>query len=239
MNNADRVSMQNIENNLNNIRRSIQVEANRYSRQLDEIKLLAVSKKQSTDAILSCIQAGQFAFGENYVQEGIEKIQFFNQHYPNLKIDWHFIGDLQSNKTQLVANHFSWVQTINRLKIAKRLNEQRQEMSQPLNVLIQVNISQEESKSGISESELFDLAHEIQLLPNLTLRGVMAIPRADQDKNRQFDECLKLKCLFDELKSHFKRIDTLSMGMSNDMDMAIKAGSTMVRIGTAIFGERQ
>jgi len=190
------------------------------------------------EAILEAAQAGQRAFGENYVQEGCDKVQFFAEHHPELDLEWHFIGPLQSNKTRLIAEHFDWMHTIDRAKIAQRLSEQRPAHLPPLQVLIQVNTSGEASKSGISENDLFTLAELISGLPNLTLRGLMSIPENVPDYPSQLAAFRQLAALKDRLAEKYDGIDTLSMGMSGDMEAAIEAGSTIVRIGTAIFGQR-
>lgn len=222
-----------ISQNLSQIQQRIQHIAHQCQR--SDIRLLAVSKTKPVQAIEEAIQAGQKAFGENYVQEGVEKINYFKE---NEEIEWHFIGPLQSNKTRLVAEHFDWIQTVDRLKIAERLNEQRPEGKAPLNVLIQINISDESSKSGIALEEMLELAHKIASLPNLRLRGLMAIPKPESDPEQQKIAFRKMEQLFHRLQQAFSDIDTLSMGMSDDMQSAIECGSTMVRIGTAIFGER-
>lgn len=203
-----------------------------------KVKLLAVSKTKPCSAILQAYQVGQTAFGENYVQEGIEKIQWFRQQH--IDLEWHFIGGLQSNKTRLVAEYFDWVQTIDRFKIAERLNAQRPAQFSPLNILIQINISDENSKSGIAPNELFKLAEQIIQLPNLTLRGLMAIPAPTKELSQQQETFQQMKSLFTQLQQHYPQhpIDTLSIGMSDDMQVAINCGSTMVRVGTAIFGSR-
>ncbi|GAA0789328.1 YggS family pyridoxal phosphate enzyme [Shewanella aestuarii] len=202
----------------------------------DEIKLLAVSKTKPNSDIIEAYQAGQRLFGENYVQEGEQKISELSAKYPD--IEWHFIGPLQSNKTKIVAQHFDWMHTLSRLKIAQRLNEQRPDHQSPLQVCIQVNISQEDTKSGIDADEVMALATQINQMPKLTLRGVMAIPTATDDIQVQQDEFSKLQRIYQNLQQHFENIDTLSMGMSGDLDVAIANGSTMVRIGSAIFGDR-
>lgn len=222
-----------ISQNLATLRQQIQDYA--YQAKRSDVKLLAVSKTKPTAAIQAAIDAGQRAFGENYVQEGVEKVQFF-ANQPDL--EWHFIGALQSNKTRVAAEHFDWVQTIDRLKIAERLNEQRPAELAPLNVLIQINISDEQSKSGISPAELMPLAHAISTLPRLKLRGLMAIPQPESVPERQKIALNAMYALFQQLQTEFDGIDTLSMGMSDDMQAAIECGSTMVRIGTAIFGAR-
>ncbi|GHD94481.1 YggS family pyridoxal phosphate enzyme [Pseudocitrobacter faecalis] len=181
--------------------------------------------------------AGQRAFGENYVQEGVEKIRFF-QDKGITDLQWHFIGPLQSNKSRLVAEHFDWCHTVDRLKIATRLSEQRPAHLPPLNVLIQVNISDEQSKSGIEPEAVDALAAEVSALPNLCLRGLMAIPAPETEYDKQFAVAQQMAVAFARLKTHYPTVDTLSLGMSDDMEAAIAAGSTMVRIGTAIFGAR-
>lgn len=212
-----------------------QIESLSAEFQRENVRLLAVSKTKPVSAIEEAIQAGQKAFGENYVQEGVEKIAYFNQQ---ADLEWHFIGPLQSNKTKLVAAHFDWIQTVDRLKIAQRLSEQRPADKAPLNVLIQINISDEASKSGIAPEEMLPLAKEIALLPNLKLRGLMAIPKPEHEPAQQKIALGKMQQLFNRLQTEFEGIDTLSMGMSDDMAAAIECGSTMVRIGTAVFGAR-
>ncbi|MCT8829199.1 YggS family pyridoxal phosphate-dependent enzyme [Glaesserella parasuis] len=224
-----------ISQNLAIISQQIQQCCQQANRPEQSVKLLAVSKTKPISAIAEAIEAGQRAFGENYVQEGIEKIQHFAE---NDTLEWHFIGLLQSNKTRVVAEHFDWVQTIDRLKIAQRLSEQRPEHLPVLNVLIQINISDEASKSGISAKEMLELATQISQLPRLKLRGLMAIPKPESEPEQQKIALAQMNELFLQLQSQFEGIDTLSMGMSDDMPSAIECGSTMVRIGTAIFGAR-
>lgn len=222
-----------ISQNLAQIQQQIESLSAQFQR--ENVRLLAVSKTKPVSAIEEAIQAGQKAFGENYVQEGVEKIAYFNQQ---ADLEWHFIGPLQSNKTKLVAAHFDWIQTVDRLKIAQRLSEQRPAGKAPLNVLIQINISDEASKSGIAPEEMLPLAKEIALLPNLKLRGLMAIPKPEHEPAQQKIALGKMQQLFNRLQIEFEGIDTLSMGMSDDMAAAIECGSTMVRIGTAVFGAR-
>ena len=222
-----------ISQNLAQIQQQIESLSAQFQR--ENVRLLAVSKTKPVSAIEEAIQAGQKAFGENYVQEGVEKIAYFNQQ---ADLEWHFIGPLQSNKTKLVAAHFDWIQTVDRLKIAQRLSEQRPAGKAPLNVLIQINISDEASKSGIAPEEMLTLAKEIALLPNLKLRGLMAIPKPEHEPAQQKIALGKMQQLFNRLQTEFEGIDTLSMGMSDDMAAAIECGSTMVRIGTAVFGAR-
>ncbi len=227
-----------IKNNLITIHQQIKQYCLQVQRPESAVKLLAVSKTKPVEAILAAYHAGQTAFGENYVQEGIEKIQYFERQ--NIQLEWHFIGSLQSNKTKLVAEHFDWMQTLDRLKTAERLNQQRPLHKAPLNVLIQINISNEDSKGGISAEEMSDFAKQLKNLPHLRLRGLMAIPAATDNEQEQMQVFRQMELLFRRLQQEFPadQIDTLSMGMSDDMASAIKCGSTMVRIGTAIFGKR-
>jgi pyridoxal phosphate enzyme (YggS family) len=184
---------------------------------------------------------GQREFGENYVQEGVEKIQEINKLNPHLELIWHFIGHLQSNKTKVVAQHFDWVQTIDRIQIAQRLNDQRPHDLGPLQVCIQVNIDAGATKSGVAPESALELAEQISSLPMLELRGIMSIPDAKDDVEAELNDHRRAKALFDHIKSKniSKRFDTLSMGMSGDLQAAIQAGSTMVRVGTALFGARK
>ncbi len=222
-----------ISENLSRIQQQIKQISAEYQR--ENVRLLAVSKTKPVQAIEEAIRAGQCAFGENYVQEGVEKIAYFSG---NKSLEWHFIGPLQSNKSRLVAEYFDWIQTVDRFKIAERLNDQRPEHLLPLNVLIQINISDESSKSGIQPEEMFSLAEKISQFPRLKLRGLMAIPKPESEPEQQKIALRKMKDLFNRLQQRFESVDTLSMGMSDDMASAIECGSTMVRIGTAIFGER-
>ena len=192
------------------------------------VTLLAVSKTQSAERIREAVAAGQKAFGENYVQEAVQKMEVLPA------LEWHLIGPLQSNKTRLAAERFAWVHTVASEKIARRLSEQRPAALPPLNVLIQVNVSGEASKSGVEPDEVESLARVVATLPRLRLRGLMAIPEPGADRSRY----ASVKDVFDKLKREF-RFDTLSMGMSDDLELALAEGSTMVRIGTAIFGPRK
>ncbi|QYJ94892.1 YggS family pyridoxal phosphate-dependent enzyme [Shewanella spartinae] len=210
--------------------------AQNSSRDNREIQLLAVSKTKPIDQIVAAYDAGQRLFGENYVQEGEEKINALRESHGD--IEWHFIGPLQSNKTKSIAEHFDWMHTLSREKIAKRLSEQRPSHLAPLQVCIQVNVSQEQSKSGVNPDEVAHLAEIIASLPRLTLRGLMAIPTATDDVALQQAEFSQMQALFEALKQQHPSLDTLSMGMSQDLEQAIAAGSTMVRIGSAIFGAR-
>jgi pyridoxal phosphate enzyme (YggS family) len=203
------------------------------------ITVVAVGKNFPAEAILALARCGQRHFGENYVQEALAKIGVVRAAAPELRLVWHFIGPIQSNKTRQIAEHFDWVQSVERLKIAQRLSEQRPEHLPPLNVLLQVNISGEASKSGVDPAELPALAHAVATLPRLRLRGLMAIPEPEQDPGRQRLPLAAMKRLFDTQRAAgFADWDTLSMGMSADLEAAIEQGATMVRVGTALFGER-
>jgi len=206
---------------------------NRANRQ-DHINLVAVSKAQDAGKLREAYQAGQTIFGENYVQEAIVEQSLLN----DCNIEWHFIGPIQSNKTQLIAQHFSWVQSVDRLKIAQRLSKARDSSLPPLNICIQLNSSNESSKSGIQTQELIDLATEIVQLPNLTLRGLMAIPAPTSNVVKQHQQFKAVKEAFIALQQNGFNIDTLSIGMSDDYMAAIEEGATIVRIGSAIFGAR-
>ncbi len=229
--------MNDIAHNLAQVRDKISAAATRCGRASEEVTLLAVSKTKPASAIAEAIDAGQHMFGENYVQEGVEKIRHFREK-GTADLQWHFIGPLQSNKSRLVAEHFDWCHTVDRLRIASRLSEQRPAEMPPLNVLIQINISDENSKSGIALEALDQLADEVAALPGLKLRGLMAIPAPESDYDRQFAVARQMAVAFEALKTRFPTVDTLSLGMTDDMAAAIAAGSTMVRIGTAIFGAR-
>ncbi len=209
--------------------------AHKAQRNSNDITLLAVSKTKPATDIMAAYEQGQRQFGESYVQEAVDKIAQLDTFSD---IVWHFIGPIQSNKSALVAANFAWVQSVDRLKIAKRLNSQRPETMPPLNVLIQVNISEEEAKSGCHLNEINELAQYIDQCAHLQLRGLMAIPAKSDDANTQIQYFEQLQTCFDKLQTQYPHIDTLSMGMSNDVEAAIAAGSTMVRIGTDIFGTR-
>lgn len=200
--------------------------------------LLPVSKTFGIEALREAVGCGMHSFGENYVQEGIEKIRWFKENEPNLDLTWHFIGKLQSNKTRSVAEHFDWVQTVDRLKIAERLSEQRPAELGPLNVLIEVHISDEDSKGGCEPMDVPALAQAVTTLPNLKLRGLMAIPAPSDTEERKKAPLREMFSLYTQLRDMGFDIDTLSMGMSSDMKEAVECGSTMVRVGSAIFGPR-
>ena len=228
--------MTDISQHLAQIQQRIIAAAEAVNRDPVEITLLAISKTRPIEDIVAAIAAGQRDFGENYLQDALAKIALLENDYPNL--EWHFIGAIQSNKTKEIASHFSWVHTLERLKIAKRLNDQRPENLPPIQVCIQVNISGEESKAGISAEQVMALATEIAELPNLKLRGLMAIPAATTELTVQRHAFATLRMLYEKLNKQGFTLDTLSMGMSNDLEAAIAEGSTLVRIGTAIFGAR-
>lgn len=202
------------------------------------VSLLAVSKTFPAQAVLEAMAAGQRAFGENYLQEALDKMQEVARLQPGTAVEWHFIGPIQSNKTRPIAAHFDWVHTVERLKIAQRLSEQRPPERGPLDICLQVNISGEASKSGASEAELPELARQVAQLPNLRLRGLMAIPEASSDPAQQRAAFARLRGLLESLRAHGLPLDTLSMGMSGDLPAAIAEGATIVRIGSAIFGAR-
>ena len=198
------------------------------------VTLCAVSKAQPATAIRAAYDAGQTVFGENYLQEALQK----QAELEDCAIAWHFIGPIQSNKTQPIARHFDWVHSVDRLKIAQRLSDARPSDLPPLNICLQVNISEEASKSGASGQELLELALNIKQLPHLQLRGLMAIPAPCSNFEQQRDQFRQVRALFDHLNSHGLQLDTLSIGMSGDFAAAIAEGATLVRIGTAIFGAR-
>lgn len=209
-----------------------------YGRPASSVRLLAVSKTFGTDAIIEAARCGQRAFGENYLQEALDKIVFLKQSVPEFALEWHFIGPIQSNKTKPIAEHFDWVHSVDREKIAHRLSEQRPPDYPDLNICLQVNISGEDSKSGASPDEVLALAGRISGLPKIRLRGLMAVPAPATDFVVQRAAFQRLRALQDQLIVRGIPLDTLSMGMSSDMHAAIAEGSTMVRIGTGIFGSR-
>lgn len=230
--------MTSIKQNINQITLQIENSVKKCARHPNSVQLLAVSKTKPIKLLEQAMAVGQRAFGENYVQEGVEKVQYFQSNHADIALEWHFIGPIQSNKTRPIAEHFDWVHSVDRLKIAQRLNEQRPNNLGELNVLIQVNISSEESKSGTTSEEVMELAAAINEMPNLTLRGLMSIPANVSNYDEQLAAFTQLASIQNQLRAQYPQVDTLSMGMSGDMDAAIEAGSTMVRIGTAIFGTR-
>lgn len=225
--------MTTISNRLQDILATIQL-AQASSQFAQSVKLVAVSKAQQASAIREAYQAGQTIFGENYLQEALDK----QAQLTDLNIEWHFIGPIQSNKTQLISQNFSWVHSVDRLKIAQRLNEARPTDLPPLQVCIQVNISNEDTKSGVLPEDLTALAAEIQKLPKLKLRGLMAIPAPTHDINQQIAQFKRVRQCYDALLEKGFALDTLSIGMSEDYPVAIAQGATFVRIGSALFGAR-
>lgn len=207
-------------------------------RTVDSVVLVAVGKTFPAEAIAAAARGGARHFGESYVQEALEKIAQVRALVPGLELQWHFIGPIQSNKTRAIAETFDWVQSVDRMKIAQRLSEQRPAARGPLNVLLQVNISGEATKSGVPPDEAAALASAIAALPRLRLRGLMAIPEPEADPARRRVPFARMRELFGELRARGLALDTLSMGMSDDFEAAIAEGSTMVRIGSAIFGRR-
>jgi pyridoxal phosphate enzyme (YggS family) len=230
--------MTTIEDNLQQVHRQMAAACAQAGRDVNAVTLLAVSKTFGPDAVDQALAAGQRAFGENYIQEGVEKIQALRASHPGAAIEWHCIGPIQSNKTRLVAAHFDWVQSVDRLKIAQRLSEQRPPELPPLQVCLQVNVDGGPTKSGVSPAELPSLAEAVAQLPHLKLRGLMCIPEPADGFEAQRAVFLQAKALFDRLNIQGLGLDTLSMGMSDDLDAAIAAGSTLVRVGRAIFGSR-
>lgn len=227
-----------ISDNMQAVEQAIQAAAQAAGRPRDAVHLLAVSKTFPFDAVLDAMQTGQRAFGENYLQEGVDKIAAVAAAAPNVALEWHFIGPIQSNKTRPIAENFAWVHAIDRLKIAQRLSEQRPANLPPLNVCLQVNISGEASKSGVAPEKLAELAHAVAALPHLRLRGLMAIPEPESDAAKQHLPFARVRVLYEQLQADGLALDTLSMGMSGDLAAAVAEGATIVRIGTAIFGKR-
>ena len=223
-----------IASNLQAVNEVIAQAVSMAQRSRDEVMLLAVSKTFPAAVVRAAYQAGQRAFGESYLQEALDKIEALS----DLPLQWHFIGPIQSNKTRAIAEHFSWVHSVDRLKIAERLSEQRPANLPPLNVCIQVNVSGEASKGGVAPEGLAQLAQAVAKLPGLTLRGLMAIPAPVYNEEEQRRPFARLRELKRQLETQGLTLDTLSMGMSDDMEAAVRQGATIVRIGTAIFGKR-
>ncbi len=230
--------MSTIEQNLQAVRESIAQAAADAQRAPADVTLLAVSKTFGADAVLAAMRAGQAAFGENYLQEALDKIALVTEAAPQHVPAWHFIGPIQSNKTRPIAEHFDWVHTVEREKIAVRLSEQRPAGLPDLNICLQVNISGEASKSGVTPADLPALARAVAQLPRLRLRGLMAIPEPETDVNLQRAAFAQLRVLYQQLKADGLALDTLSMGMSADLRAAVLEGATIVRVGSAIFGSR-
>ncbi|MDH5601432.1 MAG: YggS family pyridoxal phosphate-dependent enzyme [Gammaproteobacteria bacterium] len=227
-------SQNTITKNINSIRKQIAEAERKYARQPGSVQLLAVSKTRPIEDIQAAFSVNQLHFGENYLQDALPKIEAMTDP----SVTWHFIGPIQSNKTRQIAENFDWVHGVDRLKIAQRLSEQRDPSIKPLNICIQINTSNEESKSGLSVENTLELAKNIHMLPNIRLRGLMTIPAASADFEQQRKPFRLLRELKEEIQIQGIELDTLSMGMSGDMEAAIAEGSTMVRIGTAIFGQR-
>lgn len=226
--------MSQIANKIKNIHDQISAAAESCNRNPESIHLLAVSKTKPVAAIREAFNAGQRRFGENYVQEAVEKIA----QLADLAIEWHYIGSIQSNKTRLIAEYFDWAHGVASLKHAQRLSAQRPDFLPPLNICLQINISGEASKSGIAPGDAESLARQICTLPRIKLRGLMVLPAPNADPKKQAFVFAEVKALYDQLNHAGIALDTLSMGMSNDMQAAIQNGATIVRIGTAIFGAR-
>jgi PLP dependent protein len=226
--------MSRIAENLADISQRIHTAAIAAGRKTDSVGILAVSKTHSVDKIREAYAAGLTSFGESYVQEAIQKIIALQ----DLPLEWYFIGPIQSNKTRTIAEHFQWVLSIDRLKIARRLNEQRPQQLPPLNICVQVNVSRESSKSGIVQQALHEFVEQLVNLPRLKLRGLMAIPLKTTEEITQRAMFNELRRMFDDLNQHGYQLDTLSMGMTADLEAAVKEGSNLLRIGTGIFGAR-
>lgn len=235
---SDTASSKVLRDNLHAVQARIAAACAASARSANSVQLLAVSKTFSADDVRQVAACGQRDFGENYIQEGMDKITALQDIQPGLV--WHCIGPMQSNKTKLVAEHFDWAHTVDRLKIAQRLSDQRPAHLAPLNVCLQVNIDGGETKSGIAPADVLALAAEVAKLPRLVLRGLMTIPDPLEGFDAQVAVHAKARALFDEVKAalNLSHFDTLSMGMTGDLEAAVQAGSTMVRVGTAIFGWR-
>ena len=223
-----------IADNIARVRAQIEAACQAAGRESSSVHLLAVSKTWGADAVRQAHAAGQTAFGENYIQEAVDKITALR----DLPLEWHCIGPIQSNKTRLVAEHFDWVHSVDRLKIAQRLSEQRPAELPPLQVCIQVNVDGGDNKSGVSPEELPALAQAVNALPRMRLRGIMTIPEPAETEAQMRAVHAQAKALYEALRQQGLPLDTLSMGMSADMAAAIAEGSTLVRVGTAIFGQR-
>jgi len=227
--------MSSIAQSLEEIRNRVTLLERRYDRTPGDVRVLAVSKTKPPEAVRAALEAGQREFGENHVQDALNKLDALER----LDLVWHFIGPVQSNKTRVVAARFDWVHSIDRAKIARRLNEQRPEGLTPLNVCIQVNVSGESTKSGVNPDRVEELAQAVSELPRLRLRGLMTLPRPCDDIEEQRRPFAALHRTLEALNTRGFTLDTLSMGMTNDMEAAIAEGATIVRIGTAIFGARE
>jgi len=231
-NDADRTAA--IQANIERVRRRIAEAEARYGREAGSASLLAVSKTRPASDILAAVRGGQTRFGESYLQEAQDKVTALAEY----NLEWHFIGPIQSNKTRPIAEHFHWVHSVERLKIARRLSEQRPDTLPPLNLCLQVNIDGEASKSGCRLDELVQLAAEVATLPGLQLRGLMAVPRPREGLEAQRAPFRALRQAMEALQAEGHALDTLSMGMSGDLEAAVAEGATLVRIGSDIFGAR-
>lgn len=225
--------MKNITERLNQLGSRLRALENQYQRTPYSVRILAVSKTWPVTDIRAAFAAGQKAFGENYLQEAVEKITMLAGH----DIEWHFIGPVQSNKTRILAGHFHWCHSVDRIKIARRLSD-ASDPSQPLNICVQINTSGEDTKSGIHEDEAQDLCDQIAMLPGLRLRGLMTMPATATDLESQRQPFRRLRLLLEQLNASGHALDTLSMGTSRDIEAAVAEGATIIRIGTAIFGSR-
>jgi hypothetical protein len=227
-----------IRENLQAVRQRMSEAADNAQRDPCSVVLLAVSKTFDADTVIDAAGSGQLAFGENYLQEALDKMATIRAARPDLQLEWHFIGPIQSNKTRPIAEHFDWVHSVDREKIAQRLSDQRPVDMPPLNICLQVNISGEASKSGVMPGDAIAVAKAIAALPRIRLRGLMAIPEPEENPVQQRMPFRQMHDLFNRMRADGLPLDTLSMGMSDDMDAAIAEGATIVRIGSAIFGNR-
>ena len=227
--------MNEIQKNVIELKNKILELESKSSRAADSVTLMAVSKTHSTQKIREAYSCGHKDFGENYLQESIQKIN----ELKDLDITWHFIGKIQSNKSKQIAENFSWAHSIDKISTLKKINEYRKILKNNLNVCIQINVDQEATKSGICENEVEQFINEAQKLEKINVRGLMAIPKHNDDYNIQYKTFMRIKNIFDTLVNKGYKLDTLSIGMSSDFHAAIAAGSTIVRIGTSIFGERK
>ena len=228
------MKMNDLGNNYRSVVERIRAAEKNSRRKSGSVELIAVGKLHTAEAIYQLAEFGQKAFAENFVQEAI----FKQQQLSDVDIEWHFIGSIQSNKTRDIANHFSWVHSVDRFKIARRLSDQRAKILSPLNICLQVNLQREESKSGVSRAQLLSLLEQMQDLPRITVRGLMIVPKPVSDPSQQREVFGQLRELLEEANRSGHSLDTLSMGMTADLEQAIAEGATHVRIGTALFGLR-
>ena len=228
------MQMNDLGNNYRSVVERIRAAEKNSRRKSGSVELIAVGKLHTAEAIRQLAEYGQKSFAENFVQEAI----FKQQQLSNVDIEWHFIGSIQSNKTRDIANHFSWVHSVDRFKIARRLSDQRAEFLSPLNICLQVNLQREESKSGVSRAQLLPLLEQMQDLPRITVRGLMIVPKPVSDPSQQREVFRQLRELLEDANRSGHSLDTLSMGMTADLEQAIAEGATHVRIGTALFGLR-